>query len=1173
MKSRSGGGVRQRNFLSFLILVMFVSAGLAGLLMQAPVTSAQAELDYIIIRTAPGDGGDWVGETNYSLGDTDTFYAAGYNDTTGYIGEVDVWWQVTDPYVGEVTDYGNSTTFTTVGPGATVVVANISEGSDIRDIENHTGILSVFNNTIDYIKILDAPHGGGVWVGDRIYKSGDLDTFYSAGYNNITGYEGDFAAVWTGDSPNVCAITRSEYNPGMAEFKAFGPGTCTITADFGGGRVNSTGMLTIAQIDDMVIRDAPDGGGAPVENRTYYLGDTDTFYAAGYNNTFGYLGELFAHWYSELIWVGIVYPEFGTSVTFEAVGGGTTWVFAYCVDPGGTGCLNTTGTLTVISPLDSIIIRNATGGGGEWVGDRTYNVGEADTFYAAGYNDTTGYIGDISVRWSSTDSQVGSVTKYGNSTIFTAVSAGSVIVTASYPADTTQPMIENQTGTITVIYRPIDYIIIRDAAHGEGEWIDDRTYYEGDEDIFYAAGYNNAYGYQGDFAANWTSDNASVCNVTSFGASTIFNAAGGGTCKVTAEFKGKTNMTGTLTVLPVITVDDSGGADYFTIQEAIDAADPGGRIFVYKGIYYEHVNVYKPVKIKGEDRDETIIDGSGTGIVVLITANNVDIQKFTVRNGEYGIFLDKSEGTTISYNLVKNYDYGIYNNYTKDCYIAHNEITSGKYGIVTDHAHNDAVRWNTISYNSVYGAKDFNSQLKNCFNWNHFHHNKIAYWYDPTEELSELEFDGNLIEHNEIGVKVSDASTVRITNNTITDGYYGIYIENASPWIYRNILENNIIGIYVSNSNSSIEENTITDSEYGIYCVNSSPRILGNTIDGISIHGIFVENAAAIEISGNTVQDMIIYNSTVEELSLTATDTTAINSTILNFNFDLNSKLTAKWYLRIRVEDANGNIVKDAMVKILDVSGNEVEILETGLDGRTEQVALTEYVHDSQGQTYHTPHMITAEKGDAKCEESVSMNENRYLVLTIKKPALAVGGFPWLLLLIVIGSVTALGIGGLLATGIGKYTLISLLVPLYLKLKKEDVLEHYDRGRIYQYIELNPGDHYNSIKRGLGMNSGTLTYHLYVLEKTKKIKSRREGIYKRFYPYNAMIPQNNGGLTEVQKRIVDSIRDLPDASQKELASVLGLHQSTLSYQLAKLESMGVISSTRTRRNVHYYINE
>jgi len=729
-------------------------------------------------------------------------------------------------------------------------------------------------------------------------------------------------------------------------------------------------------IDFIIIRDAPDGLGNEVLNRTYLLGDTDTFYAAGYNSSTGYVREVESEWYSYDPWVGEIHPidETSTWANFTAVGGGWTWVMAHCAEPGpgNQSCSDMTGDLEVISPVNDIIIRTEPGNAGEWVGNRTYHVGDTDTYYAAGYNDTTGYIGDVPVFWSSSDSSVGSVSgndTMRNYTTFTALSAGSVFVSAvTYPG--TIPKIENYTGTLTIIYYPIDFVIVRDENRGGGDWVGDRTYYVGDDDTFYAAGYNNTHGYQGDFAANWTSDNSSACTVSSFGVSTEFNAIADGTCSVTAEYAGKTNTTGTFTLLPVITVDDSGGADYLTIQEAIDAADPGARIFVYEGMYYENVIVNKSVRIKGQDKEKTIIDGSGSGIVVLITADEVEIERFTIQNGEYGIFLDKSSDSKIINNLITNYDFGIYNNYTVDCYIAYNEVTNGKYGIVTYHASNDAVRYNTFSYNTVYGAKDFNSQLRNCFNWNKFYHNKIGYWYDPTIELQELEFDGNLLEYNEIGVKVSDASTVRVTNNTIKHGEYGIYIENASPWIYRNNIEDNRYGIYAKISSARIEKNTITGSEYGIY------------IEDCSDLELIRNNADDITMKDSTA---IIRDSTVPELTLENSEATLYDGKVLDLNVDPDSSLTAQWYLRIQVEDVNDEIVSDADVRILDYHGDEVLSLHTGSDGRTEEVALTEYVHDSQGQAYHTPHTVIAEKGEASSEETVLMNKNQFVPILIQQ--------------------------------------------------------------------------------------------------------------------------------------------------------------------------------------------
>ena len=76
-------------------------------------------------------------------------------------------------------------------------------------------------------------------------------------------------------------------------------------------------------------------------------------------------------------------------------------------------------------------------------------------------------------------------------------------------------------------------------------------------------------------------------------------------------------------------------ADFPTIQQGVDAAEPGGMVLIGGGVYEESVTVSVPyVTIRGVDRNETIIDGGGereTGIQV-IEADGVTIQNLTVRN-------------------------------------------------------------------------------------------------------------------------------------------------------------------------------------------------------------------------------------------------------------------------------------------------------------------------------------------------------------------------------------------------------------------------------------------------------------------------------------------------------------------------------------------------------------
>ena len=168
-----------------------------------------------------------------------------------------------------------------------------------------------------------------------------------------------------------------------------------------------------------------------------------------------------------------------------------------------------------------------------------------------------------------------------------------------------------------------------------------------------------------------------------------------------------------------------------------------------------------------------------------------------------------------------------------------------------------------------------------------------------------------------------------------------------------------------------------------------------------------------------------------------------------------------------------------------------------------------------------------------------------------------------LIVLIIIGS-----------TETGKYGLLKILVvPLYSRLKKDELLEHFVRGQIYGRIMSHPGEHYNHIKAKLGVTNGTLSHHLRTLELQGYIKSHRDGTYKRFYPTGMKIPRKKGiQLSDLQIGIVDAIRQSPGISQKEIAKREGISQQSVSYNLAILERMGTLDSVRDGVRKKYFIS-
>jgi DNA-binding MarR family transcriptional regulator len=180
------------------------------------------------------------------------------------------------------------------------------------------------------------------------------------------------------------------------------------------------------------------------------------------------------------------------------------------------------------------------------------------------------------------------------------------------------------------------------------------------------------------------------------------------------------------------------------------------------------------------------------------------------------------------------------------------------------------------------------------------------------------------------------------------------------------------------------------------------------------------------------------------------------------------------------------------------------------------------------------------------------------------------------------GPVTAVSASfGLLAFGLlvftesGKYKLLllfTLLLPLYSRIQKEDVLDQFVRGQIYGFIKTNPGVHYNQILRKVGVKNGTLSYHLGVLEKTELIQSRREGLkYRAFYPTGMNFPKaERFRLTDLQIKIIGSIRSQPGLTQKEIAQLLGQKPQTINYNIKVLGQAGLISVVKAGRKTRCF---
>ncbi len=167
---------------------------------------------------------------------------------------------------------------------------------------------------------------------------------------------------------------------------------------------------------------------------------------------------------------------------------------------------------------------------------------------------------------------------------------------------------------------------------------------------------------------------------------------------------------------------------------------------------------------------------------------------------------------------------------------------------------------------------------------------------------------------------------------------------------------------------------------------------------------------------------------------------------------------------------------------------------------------------------------------------------------------------------------------GFAITETGKYkilTLLSLAMPLYTRVQKQDVLDQFVRGEIYAVIKTNPGVHYNKIMDKIDVKNGTLSYHLHMLEKTGMIKSRREGLrYRAFYTTNMTFPKEERyRLTDLQIKILETIKSNEGLNQREIAEVLDEKPQTISYNIKVLQQADLIRLVKKGRKTRCYLGE
>jgi len=304
------------------------------------------------------------------------------------------------------------------------------------------------------------------------------------------------------------------------------------------------------------------------------------------------------------------------------------------------------------------------------------------------------------------------------------------------------------------------------------------------------------------------------------------------------------------------------GLDYATIQEAVDANETlnGHSIRVDAGIYYENVFVNKSIRLIGEDKEKTIIDGNDTGDVVEVTVGNVTITGFTIINSEVyysGVFVVSHtsvpvKNVNISGNIIKWNDYGIQLAGVCNNIVSENDVRDNCPGIVIDYSSNNIIFGNTLSNNREGGIRCkghnnliFNNKLLDnnlgisigsYSNFNLVTSNDITLSRNVGIDIYVYSC-GNVIANNSIraitpspyttiGIDLSPNNDNIITGNNIFNQKFGIRLWKSNNTVISNnrILNSTENGIYLSGDCSSniLSENEISNNKLGIKLEDSS---------------------------------------------------------------------------------------------------------------------------------------------------------------------------------------------------------------------------------------------------------------------------------------------------------------------------------------------------------------
>ncbi|HYB75816.1 MAG TPA: winged helix-turn-helix transcriptional regulator [Nitrososphaerales archaeon] len=120
------------------------------------------------------------------------------------------------------------------------------------------------------------------------------------------------------------------------------------------------------------------------------------------------------------------------------------------------------------------------------------------------------------------------------------------------------------------------------------------------------------------------------------------------------------------------------------------------------------------------------------------------------------------------------------------------------------------------------------------------------------------------------------------------------------------------------------------------------------------------------------------------------------------------------------------------------------------------------------------------------------------------------------------------------------------------------------RGEIMAFILTNPGVYFREISEDLGLATGVVQYHTWVLTKNGEIEECRSGRYRRFFGAAKYDETERKIISLLRQGMAGKILTLLSEGQPlthmKLAELLGTSSQALTWHMKRLESMGMVET-------------